>query len=93
MGREFQYVRVADDFEKRIKSGVYKAGEKLPSIRGLHKALGLSITTVYQAMMELEKRRLVEPRRRSGFFVLPPVKRTLDPPAPIKANCCPTGSA
>ena len=58
----FRYARLADDLEFKIKDGVYRCGEKMPSLRKLHDQTGLSITTVYQAYIELEKRGVVEPR-------------------------------
>ncbi len=76
----FRYVRLADEIEARIEEGVFKAGEKLPSIRKLTSATGLSLTTVYQAFVELEGRGLVEPRQRSGYYVRPVVHRRLPPP-------------
>ncbi len=65
----FRYARLADDIENKIVKGAYKAGEKLPSLRKLHDHTGLSISTVYQAYIELEKRGIVEPKQRSGFYV------------------------
>ncbi len=78
--RNFHYVRLADDLEKRIMMREFKAGEKLPSIRKLHHQSGLSISTVYQAFVELEKRGLVEARQKSGFYVRPLLKDILSPP-------------
>ena len=69
MNRNFQYIRLANELEKKIRTGDFPIGEKLPSIRGLHRRTGVSITTAYQAMIELEKRNLVEVRPKSGFFV------------------------
>jgi DNA-binding GntR family transcriptional regulator len=45
----FRYARLADDLEGKIREGVYRSGEKCPSLRKLHGQTGLSITTVYQA--------------------------------------------
>ena len=60
--------------------GIYKAGEKLPSIRKLHDHTGYSITTVYQAYIELEKRGAVEARLKSGFYVRPLLRNILPSP-------------
>lgn len=79
-GREFMYARLADEFEDKIMNGVFRAGEKLPSIRKLHDRTGMSITTVYQAYIELEKRGYVEPRMKSGFYVRPLLRDILPPP-------------
>ncbi|WP_054691257.1 aminotransferase class I/II-fold pyridoxal phosphate-dependent enzyme [Desulfosarcina cetonica] len=76
----FRYTRLADDLEARIRDGVYRSGEKLPSLRKLHDQTGLSITTVYQAYIELEKRGVVVPRQKSGYYVKPLLDRILPPP-------------
>jgi DNA-binding transcriptional MocR family regulator len=76
----FRYARLADDLEIKIKDGVYRSGEKLPSLRKLHGQTGLSITTVYQAYIELEKRGVIVPREKSGYFVKPRLDQIL--PAP-----------
>ncbi len=65
----FHYARLAGEIEGKIMNGVYKPGEKLPSIRKMRAHTGLSITTVHQAYIELEKRGVVEPRPKSGFYV------------------------
>ena len=76
----FRYARLADELEAGITAGVYRAGERLPSIRRLHRRTGLSISTVYQAFIELERRGLVVPRQKSGYFVRPRVGRILKAP-------------
>jgi len=76
----FRYIRLADELETNITAGVYRAGERLPSIRRLHRRTGLSITTVYQAFIELEKRGLVVPRQKSGYFVRPRTGKILKVP-------------
>ena len=77
---DFRYIRLADEIEGKIKGGVYRVGEKLPSLRRLHGHTGFSISTVYQAYIELEKRGMVEPRAKSGYFVKPLLTRILPPP-------------
>ena len=69
--KEFRYIQLASSLESKISNGVYRAGEKLPSVRKLHRQTGLSITTVYQSLIELEKRGVVEARQKSGFYVKP----------------------
>lgn len=65
----FRYVALADEIQGSIKKGIFAPGEKLPSLRNLHNKLGLSISTVHQAYIELEKRGRVEAREKSGFYV------------------------
>jgi len=75
-----RYQRLADSLESQIRSGVYRPGDRLPSIRRLHSRSGLSITTVYHAYIELETRGWVEARRKSGYFVAPRAGHRLPPP-------------
>ena len=65
----YLYEKLAADFAAKIKGGELRAGERLPSLRSLHKKLGLSMATVYQAYMNLEASGLIESRPKSGFYV------------------------
>ncbi|MCP4720200.1 MAG: PLP-dependent aminotransferase family protein, partial [Desulfobacteraceae bacterium] len=65
----FRYVALADEIQENIMEGVFAPGEKLPSLRKLHNRLGLSVSTIHQAYIELEKRGRVEAREKSGFYV------------------------
>lgn len=85
----FRYAHLADDLEAKIREGVYRSGEKLPSLRKLHDQTGLSITTVYQAYIELEKRGVVVPRQKSGYYVKPLLDRILPPPEAKKLRPVP----
>lgn len=89
----YRYAILADQLESQIMDGTFRAGDKLPSIRNLHAQTGLSISTVYQTFIELEKRGVVEPRQKSGYFVKPllrdllPAPKSPSPkPAPQKIN-------
>ncbi|MBU0993065.1 MAG: PLP-dependent aminotransferase family protein [Proteobacteria bacterium] len=83
---EFQYIALANELEQKIENGEYKAGDKLPSIRNLHTLTGLSLSTVYSAFIELEKRGVVQAREKSGFFIKPsldnilPLPKMVSPP-------------
>ncbi|WP_319406521.1 PLP-dependent aminotransferase family protein [uncultured Desulfosarcina sp.] len=85
----FRYARLADDLEVKIREGIYRSGEKMPSLRKLHDQTGLSITTVYQAYIELEKRGVVMPRQKSGYYVKPLLDRILPPPEAKKLRPVP----
>lgn len=76
----FRYAELADKLESQIMDGTFRAGDKLPSIRSLHAQTGLSISTVYQTFIELEKRGRVEPRQKSGYFVKPLLRDLLPSP-------------
>lgn len=89
----FRYAELADKLESQIMDGTFRAGDKLPSIRSLRAQTGLSISTVYQTYIELEKRGMVEARQKSGYFVKPflqdvlPAPESLTPrPEPQKIN-------
>ncbi len=68
-GENFRYKKLSDEIEAKIRSGTFRPGEKLPSIRKLHRDLKLSITTIYQAYAELEKSGLVTAKPKSGYYV------------------------
>ncbi len=67
----FRYKQLSGELEARISDGTYGPGEKLPSIRQLHRKLNLSMTTVHQAFLDLEAAGLVEARPKSGYYVMP----------------------
>ena len=75
------YERLADELEAQIRSGEYKAGERLPSVRHLHRERAVAIGTATQVFAELERRGLCEARPRSGYFATPPARRFAAPPA------------
>jgi DNA-binding transcriptional MocR family regulator len=78
--KDFRYIKLADEMENHILAGTYQVGEKLPSIRRLQSRTGFSLTTIYQAFIELEKRGRVEARNKSGYYVKPLLSQIL--PAP-----------
>ncbi|PCI27654.1 MAG: GntR family transcriptional regulator [SAR324 cluster bacterium] len=63
------YQKIAGIIEQQINDGVFRNGEKLPSIRQLSQRFSMSIGTIQQAYVELEDRRLITPRNRSGYYV------------------------
>lgn len=77
----YRYQQLADELEAKIRSGQFRAGERLPSLRGLQSRTGLSISTIAQAYADLEVRGLVEPREKSGYFVRPRLNDLM--PSPV----------
>ncbi len=63
------YTDLADDIARQISRGVLRVGERLPSVRALCAARGISQGTVMQAYYLLEDRGLVSTRPRSGHYV------------------------
>ena len=64
-----RYEKLAAELEGMIAGGVLRHGERLPSVRRLSVERRLSVTTVVQALRQLEDRGLVEARPQSGYFV------------------------
>ena len=64
-----RYEQLANDLGGLITSGALRPGERLPSIRRLSEDRRLSVSTVVQALRQLEERGLVESKPQSGFIV------------------------
>jgi DNA-binding transcriptional MocR family regulator len=86
----FLYQQLADELGDKIRSGDLGVGEKLPSLRGLHRKLGVSIGTVYQAYTELESKGLVEARPKSGYYVKSAKVLSLPVPGYVKRSSNPS---
>ena len=67
--QSLRYERVADIIERQIATGSLRPNERVPSLRAMSRNAGVSIGTVVQAYMQLERRGLLETRPRSGYFV------------------------
>ncbi len=66
---DFLYQQVIDLIFQQIASGVLAPGDKLPSLRQLSNELAVSIPTVRQAYLELERQGQVIAREKSGYFI------------------------
>ncbi|MBK7673292.1 MAG: PLP-dependent aminotransferase family protein [Candidatus Accumulibacter sp.] len=76
-----RYERLAEDLSGVIVAGNLRPGERLPSVRRLSRERRLSISTVLQALHQLEDRGLVEARPQSGYFVRHAAARRAQPSA------------
>ena len=63
------YQQIADSFRSDILEGRMKAGEYLPSIRGLAKDLRISVITTMKAYEQLESEGLVTPVQGKGYVI------------------------
>jgi GntR family transcriptional regulator len=63
------YVQLADLFRQRIVKGVWKEGDKLPSLEQLVEEFEVARVTVRQAIDRLTRDGLVLPQRGRGTFV------------------------
>ena len=64
-----RYLQIADLLRKRIARGVWKNGEKVPSLEALMGEFGVARVTVRQAIDVLAREGLVLPQRGKGTFV------------------------
>ncbi|MBI5268600.1 MAG: PLP-dependent aminotransferase family protein [Burkholderiales bacterium] len=85
------YERLAAELAEDIGRGVHSPGERLPSVRQLCQARGVSPATVFQAYAALEARGLVHARARSGFYVAATAHAA--PTAPLAAEPQPGAQA
>src|SRR2546423_12527672 len=63
------YERISGRLEEAMKVGARRAGDRLPSVRGLSEREGVSVSPVLQAYLTLEARGLIEARPQSGHYV------------------------
>ena len=74
MSWEFQdhlpiYAQLMDTLTRRIVTGRYLPGEKLPSVRELAAEAGINPNTVQRAFSELEREGLIYTQRATGKYV------------------------
>ena len=75
MSWEFQdhlpiYAQLMDTLKRRIITGRYLPGEKLPSVRELAAEAGINPNTVQRAFSELEREGLIYTQRATGKYVI-----------------------
>ncbi len=75
------YQQVAERMEAAIQDGTLQPGDRLPSVRKLHRQLSVSISTVLEAYRLLEDRGLIQARPQSGYYVKPTALSS--PPEPM----------
>lgn len=63
------YLQIAELIKKQIISGIYKVGDKLPSVRELSVNLKANPNTVQKALSDLEDEGLIVTLRTNGKFV------------------------
>ncbi|MCO7225218.1 aminotransferase class I/II-fold pyridoxal phosphate-dependent enzyme [Pleionea sp. CnH1-48] len=65
----FLYQQVINLIRDMKLNGTLRPGDKLPSLRNLSAKLEVSVPTVKQAYIELERQGLVEARPKSGYYL------------------------
>jgi DNA-binding transcriptional regulator YhcF (GntR family) len=65
------YEKLASRIEAQVRSGVFRLGERIPSVRQTSQQHRLSIKTVLHAYLLLESKGVIQSRPKSGYFVQP----------------------
>lgn len=86
---EFLYQQVIEFVERQEKSGALRPGDKLPSLRKLGRQFEISVPTVKQAYIELERQGTISARPQSGYYMKAKQARTLMPMRATWACCTP----
>ncbi len=73
------YKKVADQIAQLIQSGEYQPGQKLPGERNLIERLGVSRSSLREALISLEIEGFIEIRDRSGIFILDHQQASAEP--------------
>ncbi len=63
------FIQIIERIQMDIISGVYKPGDKLPSVRELAAEASVNPNTMQKALSELERTGLVYSQRTSGRFI------------------------
>src|SRR5471030_439662 len=63
------YLQLMEQIRLNIISGIYKIGEKLPSVRDMAQEASVNPNTMQKALTELERTGLVFSQRTSGRFI------------------------
>ena len=86
---EFLYQQVIDFVDYQEQSGALRPGDKLPSLRKLSRQFDISVPTVKQAYVELERQGTISARPQSGYYLKAKQARTLLPMRATWASCEP----
>jgi len=73
------YLQLAERIAVQVRGGSLRAGTRLPSVRAFATQHEVSVSTAVQAYRALEDWGLIEPRPKSGYFVLPQRVRAPEP--------------
>lgn len=63
------FIQIIEKIQTDIISGLYKPGDKLPSVRELAQEAAVNPNTMQKALSELERTGLVYSQRTSGRFI------------------------
>ncbi len=90
-----KYLKLAKDFERQLRTGVLRIGDRLPSVRQLRDTHRVSVATAVGCYSWLERQGYVRARPKSGFYVSrapltdstpPAVASTARGPVPVRVG-------
>ncbi|KAF2330641.1 aminotransferase-like domain-containing protein [Flavobacterium daemonense] len=84
--KEPVYINLANKIASMIEEGIYKSGDKLPSLRHLQKENNASIGTILQSFNFLIDKGVIDSRERSGYFVRHQSVKKLPVPRSLPAS-------
>jgi GntR family transcriptional repressor for pyruvate dehydrogenase complex len=76
LGKKLTYEAVYDEIKRRIKTGSWKAGDRLPPIEQLSQQLGVGISSVREAIRVLGKQGILKIEQGRGTFVRDALQET-----------------
>lgn len=76
--------KLAQNIRQMIENGVWKAQEKLPSLREQTQLSGYSLMTVLNAYQELEAQGLIYAKDKSGYYVAECAQSLLNKTQPVQ---------
>ena len=90
MATDFLYQTLATDLAEQIKQGLYRPGDKMPSVRQLAADKGVSVATAVSAYYQLEAMGYIESRPKSGFYVKRQMADAINTPQATSPKAIPT---
>lgn len=67
--RRAKHDHVVRHIERRVAEGVYRPGDRVPSVREMAKILGVAVATVVDAYDTLESQGVLAAKPKAGYFV------------------------
>lgn len=68
-GRQDVYLEIVERYKEYIRLGIFKTGEKLPSVRDAAGELGVNPNTIARAYSVLEEQGYIKALPKKGVFV------------------------
>lgn len=74
--KQFIYEKLASELKDKIALKIWRSNERLPSIRQLSDEYKVSKISVQTALHKLEASGLIQAKPKSGYYVVPEIKKT-----------------